>query len=232
MPAAKDRARLYTKSSKLTEIEKPRGFARDLPLAAICGAAIEPASGRLLFLLRWHDCAELDLVAAAEVNERHPAEVIAYYEANSGLVRKCDERRRICERAEEALLEHPPTEPQPVSPGVAAALQALVADTVDEDAADADEQASAEAPTTAAPAADESQQLDASMGDTNDFDEQQPPAATDESMPTEPAAGAQTPTMDEDPNDEFLSAVASAATEHQARVEALPDDIQMPEVDF
>lgn len=78
------------KKSRLTEIQKPRGFDRGLEMDRIVGAT--DYTGDLMFLVRWKECNELDLLPAAEVNEKSPSDVIKYYESICPLNKRAKER--------------------------------------------------------------------------------------------------------------------------------------------
>lgn len=51
-----------TKKNKLEEVIKPRGFERGLALDKIVG--VTNCKNELMFLLKWVDCLEYDLVKA------------------------------------------------------------------------------------------------------------------------------------------------------------------------
>lgn len=66
------------KGEVLQEIDKPRGLARSLaPEKILAGQLFH---GTLYFLVKWHDCMDVDVVPGHDLGEAYPDFVIKYYE--------------------------------------------------------------------------------------------------------------------------------------------------------
>lgn len=87
------------KKNKLEEIQKPRGYERELEIDRIVGAT--DCTGDLMFLLKWKDCEEMDIIPASEVNLKNPEIVISFYEKKCKLLRKVERQKIILEEYEE-----------------------------------------------------------------------------------------------------------------------------------
>lgn len=73
-----ERKRRTGKNNRLSEIQKPRGYERGLDIDEIVG--VTDYTGDLMYLIRWQNCDELDLLPASEINEKNPDIVISFYE--------------------------------------------------------------------------------------------------------------------------------------------------------
>lgn len=86
MSVSVERKRRSGKKNRLSEIQKPRGYERNLEIEDIVG--VTDYTNDIMFLVKWQDCSELDLIPAAEVNEKNPEFVISFYESRSPLIKK------------------------------------------------------------------------------------------------------------------------------------------------
>ncbi|XP_055587093.1 chromobox protein homolog 3-like [Uranotaenia lowii] len=105
-------AKKKSAKKKLEEITKPRGYDRGLTLERIVGAT--DCGGELMFLVQWIGTGEMDILRAAEVNEKDPQTVIQYYEAKSKVVDKARERSKYAAYEEERLEDDYVNTPAPV----------------------------------------------------------------------------------------------------------------------
>ncbi|XP_077286369.1 uncharacterized protein LOC143911370 [Arctopsyche grandis] len=72
----------FKKNNSIEEVIKPRGFDRGLEPEKIVGTT--NVTGELMFLIKWINCDELDLLSSKIVNQRVPGFVINYYENKLG----------------------------------------------------------------------------------------------------------------------------------------------------
>lgn len=97
------------KKNKLEEIQKARGYDRELEFDKIVGAT--DCTGNLMFLVKWIDCDEYDLLLATEVRDKSPQQVISYYEERCLLNKAADKRLLLAnEYPLENLIEDEPNE--------------------------------------------------------------------------------------------------------------------------
>lgn len=78
------------KKNKLEEIQKARGYDRELDFDKIVGAT--DCTGNLMFLVKWINCDEYDLLSATEVRDKSPQHVISYYEQSCLLNKEANKR--------------------------------------------------------------------------------------------------------------------------------------------
>lgn len=78
------------KKNKLEEIQKARGYDRELDFDKIVGAT--DCTGNLMFLVKWINCDEYDLLSATEVRDKSPQHVISYYEQRCLLNKEANKR--------------------------------------------------------------------------------------------------------------------------------------------
>lgn len=78
MSASTEKKKRVERKNRLDEIKKPRGYERGLLVDEIVG--VTDYTGDLLYLIRWRDCNELDLLPSSEVNDKSPQEVLKFNE--------------------------------------------------------------------------------------------------------------------------------------------------------
>lgn len=103
--------------NRLAEIQKPRGFDRGLEINEIVGAT--DYTGHLMYLIRWQNCDELDLLPASEVNDKCPQNVILFYEKRCRLNRQAKQRTQpnkpiIVKKVQAVTKPEPATEEETV----------------------------------------------------------------------------------------------------------------------
>lgn len=89
MSASTEKKKRVERKNRLDEIKKPRGFERGLSIDEIVG--VTDYTGDLLYLIRWRDCNELDLLPSSEVNEKSPQDVIKFNEKRCLLNKKVND---------------------------------------------------------------------------------------------------------------------------------------------
>lgn len=102
-----ERKKRNNKKNKLEEIQKPRGYDRGLILDQIVGAT--DYKGELMFLIKWYDCDEYDILPSKEVAANSPQDVILFYESRSQIMKTLAQRRRYAEDYQMENLYEAPT---------------------------------------------------------------------------------------------------------------------------
>lgn len=85
--------RRTTKKNRLSETTSPRGYERGLEIADIVG--VTDYTGELMYLIKWENCEDLDLLPATEVNEKSPQSVISFNEKRCPLNKKAKLRAAV-----------------------------------------------------------------------------------------------------------------------------------------
>lgn len=80
------------KRNRLNEIEKPRGYNRGLEIDSVVGAS--DYNGQVMYLVKWKDCDELDLLSSKEIVNKNPEILIEFYEKRS-IFRENIQKRNI-----------------------------------------------------------------------------------------------------------------------------------------